>query len=122
CPGRRAGPARPSCPEGRAPACGEGAQGTGGGGVTRSTTGSFLLTSLGRQSLRTKQEKRARPFGILLMFFLTVVSREQVIAEVTARRPPHRVDVVAAALRVVVLDQQSRSLHAVVVPVPALRG
>ncbi|HEX3517100.1 MAG TPA: hypothetical protein VHT26_24175 [Trebonia sp.] len=56
------------------------------------------------------------------MPFLAVVGREDVVTEVAARHPPHRVHVVAAALRVVVLDQQPRALDAEVVPASALGG
>ena len=47
-----------------------------------------------------------------------VVRRQHVVPEVVRRVPPRRVDVIAVVLGVVVLYEQRRSLHAVVVPVP----
>ena len=46
---------------------------------------------------------------------------EEVVAPVPPQVPPHRVDVVGVVLRVVVLDQERRSAHRVVVALPALQ-
>src|SRR5262245_15591854 len=48
------------------------------------------------------------------------VLAQQVAAEVAVEVAPHRVDVVAVVLRVVVLDEERRSLDAVVVLLSAL--
>ena len=45
---------------------------------------------------------------------------QQVVAEVAVVVAPHRVHVVVAVLGVVVLDEESLALHAVVVPLPRL--
>jgi hypothetical protein len=45
-----------------------------------------------------------------------IVRGKKIVAEVVGRVPPHRMDVVPAALRVVVLDQQVRALDPEVVP------
>ena len=46
-----------------------------------------------------------------------VVLGQHVVAEIVRRVPPRRMDVGAVSLRVVVLDEQGRALHPVVVPV-----
>jgi hypothetical protein len=51
-----------------------------------------------------------------------VVGRQYVVTEVVARVPPHRMHVVPAALRVVVLDEQVRPLNPVVVPLARRRA
>jgi len=62
---------------------------------------------------------RARPGpGARLSVVRTVVCRQHVVAEVVRRVPPRRVNVVAVVLGVVVLDEQRRSLDAVVMPLP----
>ena len=51
-----------------------------------------------------------------------VVLGQHVVAEVVRRVAPHRVDVVAVSLGVVVLDEQRRSLDAEVMPLPGFGG
>ncbi len=45
-----------------------------------------------------------------------VVLGQHIVAEITGRVPPHRVNVVAVRLGVVVLDEQRRPLDAEVMP------
>jgi hypothetical protein len=52
----------------------------------------------------------------------TIVRGKYVVAEVVRRVPPHRMDVVPAALRIVVLDQQVRPLDPEVVPLAGRRA
>jgi hypothetical protein len=47
-----------------------------------------------------------------------VMLGQHVVAEIIGRVPPDRVDVVAVALGVVVLDEHSRPLDAEVMPLP----
>ena len=57
------------------------------------------------------------PMPMLLGVVGPVVLGQHVVAEIVRRVPPRRMDVGAVSLRVVVLDEQGRALHPVVVPV-----
>src|SRR5579862_4691806 len=56
--------------------------------------------------------------GTSALVLLPVVLSQHVVAEVAGRIAPYRMDVVAVALGVVVLDEQRRSLDAEVMPLP----
>src|SRR5206468_12796877 len=62
---------------------------------------------------------QSRRSALVVRRRLQVLAKE-VAPEVAVEVAPHRVNVVAVVLRVVVLDEERRSLHAVVVLLPAL--
>ncbi len=66
-----------------------------------------MVSSLGSQSLMNT--------SVLVMRGVPVVLCQQVCAPVTVEIAPHAVNVIGVVLRIVVLDQKSAALHAVVV-------
>src|SRR5262249_25225806 len=90
--------------------------GPGGyGGCSVRPPGEGLRASLARWPGLPARSWTPDPQALVL---LTVMPGQDVVAPVVVRVAPDRVNVLAAGLRVVVLDEQSRCLDPVVVPLP----